>query len=59
MFHAMNLGYSLTGFVVTLIIAILVYKDAEKRGTGNAVLWAIGTFFCCPIVPIIYVIVRK
>ncbi len=59
MFHFMHLGFSLIGLVVTLLVAIWVYNDAEKRAAGNSILWALGTFFCCPIVPIIYLIVRK
>ncbi len=59
MLHFMHFGFSLIGFAITLVIAILVYQDCEKRGGGNSILWGLGTFFCCPIVPIIYLIVRK
>jgi hypothetical protein len=55
----LHLGGSLVALVITILVAVWVYNDAEKRGTGNSILWAIGTFFCCPIVPIIYLIVRK
>jgi hypothetical protein len=55
MFTPIHLGF---GFILNLLVAIWVYTDAQKRG-GDALLWAIGTFLCCPIVPIIYLIVRK
>ena len=55
----LHLGFSAIGVVVTLLVTIWVYQDAQKRGAGNPILWALGTFFCCPIVPIIYLIMRK
>jgi hypothetical protein len=59
MFHLLHFGFSAVAIVITVLVAIWVYNDAEKRGGNNSILWAIGTFFCCPIVPIIYLIVRK
>jgi hypothetical protein len=59
MFHILPLGGGLLSFVVVALIAVWVYNDAEKRGGSNSIIWAVGTFFCCPIVPIIYLIVRK
>ncbi len=59
MFHLLHFGFGITGFVITLLVAIWVYNDAQRRADSNSILWAIGTFFCCPIVPIIYLIVRK
>ncbi len=59
MFHLLHFGFGLTGFIITLIVAIFVYNDSQKRGDSNSILWALGSFFCCPIVPIIYLIVRK
>lgn len=60
MFHLLHFGFSsFIGFAVCGLIAYFVYQDAQKRGDSNSIVWAIGTFFCCPIVPIIYLIVRK
>jgi hypothetical protein len=59
MFHLFHFGFGIIGLVLTILVAVWVYNDAQKRADGNSVLWAIGTFFCCPIVPIIYLIVRK
>lgn len=47
------------GFILNVIVAVWVFTDAQKRGNDKAVLWAIGTFLCCPIVPVIYLIMRK
>jgi hypothetical protein len=57
--HFLHPGFSLVGIVINILIAVWVYNDSEKRAGGNSILWALGTFFCCPIVPIIYLIVRK
>jgi hypothetical protein len=58
MFHLLHPGFGLIGLVLNILVAIWVHNDASKRG-GDAILWAIGTVLCCPIVPIIYLIVRK
>jgi hypothetical protein len=57
--HLLHPGYSLISLVINIIVAVWVYNDAEKRSAGNSILWGLGSFFCCPIVPIIYLIVRK
>jgi hypothetical protein len=44
-------------FVVWIIVAIWVYKDAESRG-ANGVLWAIIVFFLGLIGLIIYIVIR-
>jgi len=44
--------------VLNIAVAYWIYGDAQKRGM-NAILWAILSFFFCPIVPIIYLIIRK
>jgi hypothetical protein len=49
---------SLFWLVVDLAICYWIYTDAQKRGM-NGILWAILTFFTCPIAPIIYFIMRK
>jgi hypothetical protein len=50
--------FSLISFAIVVYSCYWVYTDAQKRGMP-AVGWAIGTFFCWPIVPIIYLIMRK
>ncbi len=57
--HLLHTGFSLIGIVINILAAVWVYNDSEKRAGGNSILWGLGTFFCCPIVPIIYLIVRK
>jgi apolipoprotein N-acyltransferase len=53
----MHLGF-LFGWIVAALVAYWVYKDAGKRGM-NALGWAIGTFVLCPIVFVLYLIMRK
>ncbi len=48
----------LVSIVINAAVAYWVYQDAQGRGDTSAVVWAIGTFFCCPIVPIIYLVMR-
>ncbi len=52
-----SIGY-LVGLLVNAAVAYWVYQDAQSRGDSAAIGWAIGTFLCCPIVPIIYLIMR-
>jgi hypothetical protein len=59
MFHLLHFGFSFIFLILNVLVAVWVYNDAQKRADSNSVIWAIGTFFCCPIVPIIYLIVRK
>ena len=53
----MHFGF-LFGWVIAALVAYWVYKDAGKRGM-NALGWAIGTFVFCPIVFVVYLIMRK
>ncbi len=50
--------FSLVSLAIDIYIAYWIYTDAGKRGM-NPVLWAILSFLFCPIVPIIYFIMRK
>lgn len=59
MFHLLHLGISGFFLVLNILVGIWVYNDAQKRGMDNSVIWLLGSIFCCPIVPIIYLIVRK
>lgn len=49
---------SLIWFIIWLVVAYFIYKDANARGM-NGVLWAIIVFFLGIIGLIIYVLVRK
>ncbi len=49
---------SLFWLVINIAVSYWIYTDAQKRGM-NGILWAILTFFTCPIAPIIYFIMRK
>jgi len=53
-----HLTGSIVGILITAAVAYWVYQDAQGRGDTGAIGWALGTFFCCPIVPIIYLIMR-
>jgi hypothetical protein len=57
--HSIGAVSYLIGLVINIAAAFCVDQDANKRGNSAAIGWAIGTFFCCPIVPIIYLITRK
>jgi hypothetical protein len=59
MLPTIRIGTGLISLIITVLVAVWVYNDSEKRAGGNSILWALGSFFCCPIVPIIYLIVRK
>ncbi len=50
----------LIGLVVAALIAAWVYKDAKERGktTGDAVVWAVGTFLVCFPIFLIYLFIR-
>ena len=54
----MILGIRILSFLIAVAVAYWVYTDAEKRGM-NAILWAVLTFFCCPITVIVYLIMRS
>ena len=51
--------FYLISLLINAAAAYWVYQDANGRGNSAAIGWAIGTFFCCPIVPIIYLIVGR
>ena len=50
--------FSLIFLAIYIYVAYWVYTDASKRGM-NAILWGILSFLFCPIVPVIYFIIRK
>jgi hypothetical protein len=57
--HVENLTL-LIGLIIAGSIAAWVYKDAKERGktTGDAVVWAVGTFLVCVPIFFIYLFIR-
>jgi len=48
----------LLSFVVPLVVAFLIYRDAKGRGSRHALAWALGAFFGSLVVWILYYVVR-
>jgi len=48
----------LLSFVVPLVVAFLIYRDAKGRGSRHALAWAVGAFFGSLVVWILYYVVR-
>jgi len=50
----------ITGIVtlLPLAISVLIYRDAKKRNSNYALVWALGAFFGSLVVWILYLIVR-
>jgi len=49
---------TILGLIIAFVVAILVGKDAEKRGM-SALGWGLGVFFIMIIFLPLYFIVRK
>ncbi len=45
------------GIIISILIAVFMYKDAEKRGKSG-IVWAIIGFFCTCIGLVIWLLVR-
>ncbi|MFB6183308.1 MAG: hypothetical protein ABEI96_02025 [Haloarculaceae archaeon] len=45
-------------FVIPLVVAFLIYRDAKGRGSGHALAWGVGAFFGSLVVWILYYVVR-
>jgi cytochrome c biogenesis factor len=45
--------------VVGAIVGLFMYRDARSRRMGGAALWGVFGFLLFPIVPLIYLFVRK
>jgi threonine/homoserine/homoserine lactone efflux protein len=45
-------------FLIPLVVAVLVYRDAEDRGSRHALAWGLGAFFGGLVVWILYYVVR-
>lgn len=48
----------LLSFVVPLLVAFFIYRDARERGSGHALAWGVGAFFGSVVVWLLYVVVR-
>jgi len=48
----------LLSFVVPIVVAFLIYRDAKGRGSRHALAWAVGAFFGSLVVWILYYVVR-
>ena len=46
------------GFVVAVLLAVLIAKDAQQRGM-NGVLWGVGVFLLCIVFLPLYLIMRN
>jgi threonine/homoserine/homoserine lactone efflux protein len=44
--------------VVPLVVAVLIYRDAKRRGSRHALAWALGAFFGSLVVWLLYYVVR-
>ncbi|XVH32046.1 hypothetical protein ACNS7O_02365 [Haloferacaceae archaeon DSL9] len=50
--------YFLVIYGITFAVAVWVYRDARRRGTRGAILWAIGTFLLTVFVLFPYLYLR-
>lgn len=57
-FMAVMAAYWIIGFVIALVVAILIGRDASSRGMSG-LGWGLFTFFICIVSVPIYLIVRK
>jgi threonine/homoserine/homoserine lactone efflux protein len=44
--------------ILPLVVSVLVYRDAKRRGSRHALAWAVGAFFGSLVVWILYYVVR-
>ena len=49
---------SLLSLAVPLVVSVLVYRDAARRGSSHALAWALGAFFGSRVVWLLYYVVR-
>jgi hypothetical protein len=48
----------LVTFLLPIVVSVLIYRDANRRGSGHALAWAIGAFFGSLVVWLLYYVVR-
>jgi uncharacterized BrkB/YihY/UPF0761 family membrane protein len=44
--------------IVPLVVSVLIYRDAKRRGSRHALAWAVGAFLGSLVVWILYYVVR-
>lgn len=49
---------ALVTFVVPIAVAVLIYRDATRRGSRHALAWAVGAFLGSLVVWALYYVVR-
>jgi len=49
---------ALLSLVVPLVVSVLIYRDAKRRGSRHALAWAVGAFLGSIVVWILYYVVR-
>lgn len=50
--------YYLAGIIIVGVIAVVIARDANRRGM-NGIVWGLGVFLLCIVFLPIYLIVRK
>lgn len=55
---APELIIALFTFLLPLVVSVLIYRDANRRGSGHALAWALGAFFGSLVVWLLYYVVR-
>jgi threonine/homoserine/homoserine lactone efflux protein len=49
---------TLLSLVVPLVVSVLIYRDAKRRGSHHALAWAVGAFLGSLVVWVLYYVVR-
>jgi threonine/homoserine/homoserine lactone efflux protein len=48
----------LVTFLLPLVVSVVIYRDADRRGSRHALAWALGAFFGSLVVWLLYYVVR-
>ena len=49
---------ALFSLLLPLVVAVLIYRDAARRGSRHALAWAVGAFLGSIVVWVLYYVVR-
>ena len=49
---------ALLSLLLPLVVAVLIYRDATRRGSRHALAWAVGAFLGSIVVWVLYYVVR-
>jgi threonine/homoserine/homoserine lactone efflux protein len=49
---------ALFSLLLPLVVAVLIYRDATRRGSRHAFAWAVGAFLGSIVVWVLYYVVR-